>query len=243
MDFFKSTKAVTFDVGYTIISPAEPVGISYQRHLANHGINIASELLETSFFSSWEDHVRNSEGLLYGTTEEEATATWANLLHNMLQKTVGKSDAKTVKAVSGAIFREFSTSAAWSIHPHWERIIDFCRRQNWKIGLVSNWDVRLSTLLTDLGISEQVDFQIISAECGIEKPHEDIFFLATTEVGCNIGEIVHVGDTLVDDVWGAVNAGAKSIWCNHRNQTPTSKFHECGEKAMLINDLAEFIRA
>lgn len=55
---------------------------------------------------------------------------------------------------------------------------------------------------------------MFSQDYGFEKPDRRIFEIALEEAGCSCDEPLHVGDSLVNDVYGAKNAGIKSVWLN-----------------------------
>ena len=240
--FFDAVKTVTFDVGYTIIFPSESVGTSYQRELAKHGYDLCPDRLENSFFQSWLRHVTESQGLIYGTTEAHAVETWSKLLQNMLTHFPSQQFCpKTVSTAARNIYDNFASAGAWKIHPNWENVFRLCKQQGWKVGLLSNWDLRLRKLLEELGLSRMVDFQVISAEHGVEKPDFKIFQTAADKAGCKVSEILHVGDTFIDDVIGAVEAGAKAVWCNHREQEVDPRLAAYAGKAILVNDLSELL--
>ncbi|KAI3437732.1 hypothetical protein D9Q98_000180 [Chlorella vulgaris] len=55
----------------------------------------------------------------------------------------------------------------------------------------------------------------VAVGCGHEKPHPAIFHKACGLVGCLPEEALHVGDSLIADVGGALQAGlAGAIWIN-----------------------------
>jgi HAD superfamily hydrolase (TIGR01549 family) len=77
-----------------------------------------------------------------------------------------------------------------------------------KLGVISNFDERLPTLLDALGISHYFDFILTSRECGMEKPSKQIFDIALTRLGITErNKAVHVGDSFDKDVRGASSAG------------------------------------
>jgi FMN phosphatase YigB (HAD superfamily) len=53
---------------------------------------------------------------------------------------------------------------------------------------------------------------IFSNEVGIRKPGRKIFFLAAQALERKPREILHIGDNLKSDVWGAKNAGFNAIY-------------------------------
>ena len=108
------------------------------------------------------------------------------------------------------------------------------RREGLKVGVLSNFDSRLSGILSDLGISGYFDFVLTSGEAGHSKPSPEIFALAMSEAGVSDpSECVHVGDSLSRDVEGAKGAGWHPIFIpNDVSATvssPDSNFGEAGE--------------
>lgn len=66
--------------------------------------------------------------------------------------------------------------------------------------------------LANESVTEYFDLMIFSEEIGIRKPDRRIFHLAARRLGVQPSEIVHVGDNLKTDVWGAKTAGLKAIY-------------------------------
>ena len=69
----------------------------------------------------------------------------------------------------------------------------------------------LRKLLAEFQIAEYFDLMIFSEELGIRKPDREIFNMATRGLKVKQCQVVHVGDNLKSDVWGAKNAGLKAI--------------------------------
>ena len=81
---------------------------------------------------------------------------------------------------------------------------------NFKIGLLSNGNSYPELC----GLAGYFSFIIFSQDYGIEKPDRRIFEIAIEKAGCSANELLHVGDSLENDVGGAINAGIKSVWMN-----------------------------
>jgi len=79
-----------------------------------------------------------------------------------------------------------------------------------KIGLLSNGN----SYPERCGLGERFGFVVFAQDCGFEKPDRRIFEVALETAGCARTELLHVGDSLVNDVYGAKNAGIKSVWLN-----------------------------
>ncbi len=90
-------------------------------------------------------------------------------------------------------------------------------------------------------LSDMFSFVIFSDECGIRKPDAKIFNMALEKAGCKKDEFLHVGDSLEDDVLGAVNAGIKSVWLNRdrvKNVTDIKPSYEISNLSELIDMLS-----
>ena len=79
------------------------------------------------------------------------------------------------------------------------------------LGVLSNGN----TYPPDLGLDGLFEFTVVSQDHGgIEKPDPRIFEIALEKAGCSPEELIHVGDSLENDIVGAKKAGVKSVWLN-----------------------------
>lgn len=90
-------------------------------------------------------------------------------------------------------------------------------KRKYTIGLLSNGN----SYPERCGLEGIFQFVVFSQDHGVEKPDPEIYRIALKKAGCSKEELLHVGDSLENDVIGAKNAGIKSIWLN-RNQDKTS---------------------
>ena len=75
-----------------------------------------------------------------------------------------------------------------------------------------NADVRL------VGLAHVFDFHISAIEVGVAKPDPTMFRLACERLGVEPQQVAHVGDDPDADVWGATQAGMKTVWANRDNK-------------------------
>jgi putative hydrolase of the HAD superfamily len=80
-----------------------------------------------------------------------------------------------------------------------------------RLVVVSNWDVSLHEMLRATGLRALVDGAISSAEAGAAKPSAAIFERAFELAGRGAGGGLHAGDSLEDDVAGALAAGLAPV--------------------------------
>jgi putative hydrolase of the HAD superfamily len=77
--------------------------------------------------------------------------------------------------------------------------------------VVSNWDCSLAGWLRTAGVLEHVDAVVTSAEVGVAKPGRAIFEHALDLAGARPADAVHVGDSIDNDVAGALAAGIRPV--------------------------------
>ncbi len=77
--------------------------------------------------------------------------------------------------------------------------------------VVSNWDVSLPAVLRTVGLEGMVDGVVTSAAVGHPKPAPEIFAAALALAGCAPEHALHVGDSLDDDIQGALAAGIPAV--------------------------------
>jgi putative hydrolase of the HAD superfamily len=85
-------------------------------------------------------------------------------------------------------------------------------KEKYLLGLLSNGN----TYPKHCGLEEAFSFVVFSQEHGVEKPDPRLFQIAVEKAGCSKEELLHVGNSLEDDIRGAVNAGIKCIWINRK---------------------------
>ena len=81
---------------------------------------------------------------------------------------------------------------------------------HFQLGLLSNGN----TYPESCGLDGRFAFVVFSQDVQVEKPDPKIFQITAERAGCDLTEILHVGDSLKNDVAGAKNVGAPSVWLN-----------------------------
>lgn len=80
----------------------------------------------------------------------------------------------------------------------------------YRIGLLSNGN----SYPDRCGLDGRFQFVIFSQDHGVEKPDPRIFAIALEQAGCARDQLLHVGDSLQNDVLGAQRAGIAAVWLN-----------------------------
>lgn len=101
------------------------------------------------------------------------------------------------------------------LNPEARNALEDLKKRHKRVGLICNTGLTSGTglrqFLADEGVAEYFSSMLFSEEIGIRKPDPQIFHLAAEKLSVQPCEIVHVGDNLKADVWGAMNVGLKAI--------------------------------
>lgn len=104
-----------------------------------------------------------------------------------------------------------------------KEVLTGLQRENIKIGLISNTEhgevERI--LLKKFNLVQYFNSLIFSCDIGIRKPGKEIFNKLLKEMNIASRDAVHVGDRLIDDVFGAKKAGIKAVYLQ-----PPFNYHE-----------------
>lgn len=192
-------RAVTFDVGHTLIEPREAVGAVYAEAAARHGGTIPSPAeLEHRF-----QVALGKAGSAVNTRDD-----WARIVDDTFAGLIAPPPSETFFP---ELFEHFAQPTAWRIYEDvWPSLEELARR-GFRLAVISNWDDRLRTLLEALQLATHFEVIVISCEQGCAKPARAIFESVARQLRLPPAEIFHVGDNWEADVRGARAAGFHAV--------------------------------
>jgi putative hydrolase of the HAD superfamily len=191
-------RAVTLDVGGTLIAPWPSVGHVYAEVASRHGLQLSPEDLNRQFAAAWRAK-RN-----FSHTQ----AGWSGLVD---QTFAGLVETPPSRSFFPELYQEFSSAKAWRIYDDVLPFLEQMRRRGLKLGAISNWDERLRPLLKELRLDAWFDAIVISVEVGRPKPDPAIFQRAAEQLQTDPASILHLGDSRVEDFEAARAAGFQSL--------------------------------
>lgn len=213
-----SVKAVTFDLWETLLLERNGWNLrrtnarceSLAQTLDKFNVKISVEQLASAFkkMASW----------LESVWEMENEATHLDQIRFII-KTASKGlitvKEEWIEDLSSAYVSPFLEVAPY-LNPETRRVLRWLKDRNKLVGLICNTGLTpgfgLRRFLAKEGIAKCFDLMLFSDEVGIRKPNPEIFRMATQRLKVKPCEIVHIGDNLKSDVWGAKNAGLKAIY-------------------------------
>ena len=203
MSSLADLQALTFDVGGTLIEPWPSVGHIYAEVAARYGHkSLPPEQLNQQFAVAWQSK-RNFD---------HSRAAWLELVEMTFEKLIPGSAQEFFDELYG----RFASAEAWRVFDDVRPALEVLRARGFELGAISNWDERLRPLLDQLQLKQYFSAIVISVEVGVAKPATELFQRAAFLLGQPPHRILHVGDSLREDVLGAQSAGFQTLLLNRK---------------------------
>lgn len=110
--------------------------------------------------------------------------------------------------------------ASLSVFPDVWPVLARLESAGMRMAIVSNWQCGLGHFCTELGLGDAFDHVIASAEVGHAKPEPAIFSEACRRLGSAPHAVLHVGDSLVDDIEGGRRSGLQVMLIDRSREQP-----------------------
>ncbi len=200
-------RAVTFDVGGTLIEPWPSVGGLYAEVAGRLGVGaLDADGLDARFRAAWRT-AHQGDGFDY------SRRAWMDLVRATFSGLTGRAADPDL---FGALWHRFTEPDAWRVFPDVVPCLEVLAARGLRIAVVSNWDGRLRPLLGRLGLADRFEFVVASAEIGAHKPSREIFVHAADRLGLPSSALMHVGDSFREDLDGARSAGWQALLVDRR---------------------------
>jgi putative hydrolase of the HAD superfamily len=210
--------AVTLDAAGTLFEVAEPVGLTYARAAARHGLALGAEDAERRFRRAVAGAAPLAfPGIGAAQRAERERAWWREIVRAAFGSA---AEGPGFEACFDELFGRYARPEAWRLFPEVREALLGLRGAGVRLAIVSNFDGRLAALARALGVAPLVDLVLPSSRAGAAKPEPAIFHAAVAALGVAPGAAVHVGDGVVADVEGARAAGLGAVLLDRNGRTP-----------------------
>ncbi|MCS7046519.1 MAG: HAD-IA family hydrolase, partial [Gemmataceae bacterium] len=116
-------------------------------------------------------------------------------------------DVPDAEACFQELYTHFSRAEAWRVEPAAAALLADLRRRGLRLGLASNYDARLRTVIAGLPVLAPLEHVLISSEVGWRKPAPEFFAAVCGQVRLPPDEVLYIGDDPENDVAAAGAAG------------------------------------
>ena len=231
-----SCKAVIFDYIGTLVNcrnySMDASKLKLHSALVAEGFYVEKD----SFLDAYDLAHNKYRKVRYEQLREVTNAVWvAEALENLGFKV--KVDDCRVKAALNVFFQDFIDTL--ELREGAKKLIKQAQ-QNAKVGLISNFTYApvIYKSLRKLGINESFNAVVVSDEVGWRKPSCQIFQEALNRLQIHADEAVYVGDSPIEDVKGAKQAGLKTIFVPSQFNTLKDLHDSKQEPDYIANDIA-----
>jgi putative hydrolase of the HAD superfamily len=211
-----------FDAGGTLFHMRASVGRLMAEVANGMGGCVNGDEMDRAFERIWRE-LGAFEKLRMLGEGEEAQEWWTHVVST----TVGATGTRLEDppAFANALHSRFADPATWMLYDDTLDTLATLRARGRRLGIVSNWGSNLATLCAALGVGRYFDFVLTSAEFGAAKPDARLFHEALRRASVDGKDAVHVGDSVEEDVVGALSAGLSAVllWRQRRPFPPAMR--------------------
>jgi len=208
---------VFFDAANTLLYPDPPVGELYARTARKYGVDVSAADVRAQFQRSWETlqpKAAEDPGR-YAIGEADGRRWWQAVVAETFRPLGMPQPFETFFE---ELYTLFAQPEVWRVYADVPEVLEGLRARGVVMGVLSNFDTRLGSLLQGLGLMPYFTHVVLSAVVGWEKPHPRIFASALALAGVPAEQVLHVGDNYQQDVIGARQAGIYAVWLRRRGE-------------------------
>jgi putative hydrolase of the HAD superfamily len=206
-------KVIFLDAVGTLFGVEGSVGQAYATVAERFGVTADAEALNTAFFR----HFKAADPMAFPGTDPthipaQEYAWWQAIAEKTFQETGDWEKFEDFAAFFADLYTYFAGADPWFVYPDAYHSLERWRSKDIEMGIISNFDSRIYTVLDSLALADFFTTITISTEVGAAKPDPQIFTMALAKHGYEPAEAWHVGDSYNEDYEGARAAGLRGIW-------------------------------
>jgi putative hydrolase of the HAD superfamily len=206
-------KVIFLDAVGTLFGVRGSVGEIYGRFARQFGVDAPDAAINDAFYAIFQ---ATPEAAFPGADRHELPHLeyqwWRNIAAQTFQAVGVIDQFDAFDDFFEVAFWYFATADAWEVYPDTRPALDAWTNQGIPLGIISNFDTRIYTVLDRLGLSDYFESITLSTEVGAAKPARQVFEAALHRHGVAPAEAWHVGDGDRADVEGARAVGIQAIY-------------------------------
>ena len=229
---------VVFDAVGTVIRAEPSVAVAYHaigtRFGSDRTVDDVRSRFATAFAETERNDLANGSGLATSATVEEAR--WRHVVSSVFPEV---ADAE-------ACFQElhdyFALPSAWSVFEDTAPALEMLRDGGVRLAIASNFDHRLHSICDGTPALTLFEKRYVSSELGYRKPSEHFFHEMITDLNAVPERVLMVGDSLENDVDGALAIGMQASLVSRENAdiaTDQDVKTGSGDQVSVIRSLTE----
>ena len=216
-----SIKVIFFDAAGTLFHIKGSVADVYLHYAEKYGVKPSPDLkqaVNAAFAQAFQDAphpafaVEKIEDL-----KQCERLWWFDIVHAVFYR-VGMFEG--FDEYFEEVFEAFSDGKHWALYSETAPVLQQLKSKGYELGIISNFDTRLYSVLSALSIREYFDSITLSSLARAAKPSKQIFEYALSQHVVDPEEALHVGDHVIEDLEGAKKAKLRALRINRERQDP-----------------------
>jgi putative hydrolase of the HAD superfamily len=220
----KNVRAIFFDAVGTLIHPDPAASMVYFNVGRRFGSQYDSDQIGRRFRQAFEmeEDADRVGGLR--TSEERERRRWQHIVGHVLD------DVTDPDACFAKLYEHFAKPGAWRLEADTARVLEELKKRGYVLGMASNYDRRLRSVVAGLPLKPLEHF-IISSEIGWRKPAAAFFAALCTAASFPPDKILHIGDDWANDYQGAQATGLQALLFDPKGKS------DSGDALRQLSDL------
>lgn len=210
-------RVIFLDAVGTLFGVKESVGAVYSGVAQQFGVNVSPAVLNQAFAASFRA-AGSPAFTMTDPTEIQAKefTWWLTIATNTFRQAGVLQQFSDFSSFFSVLYAHFATADPWVVYPDVYPALKRWQRQGIALGVLSNFDSRLYSVLQALDLTEFFTSVTISTEAGTAKPDREIFAIALQKHQCPPAAAWHIGDSWEEDYQAARRAGLWGIWLHRK---------------------------
>ncbi|KAF8359304.1 hypothetical protein PRIPAC_94299 [Pristionchus pacificus] len=205
-------QVLSLDAMNTLIKPRIPVSQLYSQFAHSHNVSVDESLLTSAFPSLFKSLSASSP--CYGFNKEGPRNWWSSLIVNAFERAgSGPLSSDLAAKISNELYNHYAHGDAWElVDEETPSVLSRLRLKGIALCVVSNFDHRLKSILSSMGLIDHFQMVVLSGELGFEKPDRRVFDTVIRHFSLqDASTLLHIGDDLEKDYRAAKSFGARSL--------------------------------
>lgn len=221
-------EAVVFDAVGTLLYAEPPAAEVYAELGRSLGSRHPAAVIAERFADAVgrEDDTDRAGG--WRTSEARELRRWANIVARVLD------DVSDPARCFRQLYEHFARPESWRCQPETAAVLKALGARGLRLGMASNYDHRLRTVLAGFPELQPITHVTISSEVGWRKPAAEFFAAMCRGVQAPAERVLYIGDDPVNDAEGGAAAGLKVLLYDPSGRHAGTQFQRLARLGELL---------
>lgn len=221
----RSPQVIYIDAVGTLFGVRGSVGEQYAKIATDFDVSLDPQLINRAFYEVFQTAPRIAfPNLPQSDILIAEYQWWRSLAEKTFSQTGDLERFLDFEGFFKSLYAYFATDEPWFIYEDTRLALDAWQQQGITLGVLSNFDSRIYSVMANLDLEDYFSSITISTEIGAAKPDPLIFeaALAKHQIEGSPDLAWHIGDSFSEDYIGASAVGINAFWLNRGRQPTTN---------------------